>query len=154
MEQQTYLRLEHRGRTQNMGGAIAGDSWSRNSTRTDYTFEDLYIVKKDDCFTDVVPYSVTDGQTLFAVVAVYETGDSFGRDTAQPYHMATFKTRQEAEEFVNTILNSHNKKEREWPFSVELELHGQKATIQIPWAGYFEKLEELEIYPMTLKRWY
>ena len=102
----TKLNLEYDSQVTNLGGEDPDDSWSRDSTSTDYTFTHLKI--SDGYFTDTVPFDVNIGDTLYAVIAVYDTGDTFGSDTASPEHIATFKTKEEALDLIKQIGDLSN----------------------------------------------
>ena len=97
----TKLKLKYRTYTQNLGGSSPDDKWSRDSTKSEYYCESLTIT--DEYFTDVVPFDVNIGDVLYAVIAKYTTGDTFGSDTAEPEHIATFKTKIEALDLINQI---------------------------------------------------
>lgn len=109
------------------------DSWDRGDT--EFILHDI-IVRLDE--HGEFDLDVSAGDTVYAVVAVYDTGDTFGRDERRHSVMGLFDKVEDAEivhEKYKGFVPHHSRRERitAWGF-VHDEVH-----YYVPWLGYFER---------------
>lgn len=91
------------------------------------------------------------GQNAFVVWAVYSTGDSFGRaECSSSEVFGIFEDYKSASE-LKEALRSFNKRRKGTRLDVTTS-DGQKFTDYVPWTGYFESIEYVEITLVTVKK--
>ena len=125
------------------------DPWDRANTSTDYTFNGTFSAKKDgyaDVFMAEAPVL---GRQYYAVVAIYSTGDSFGHDQGGCLEwLGLYNTCEEAYK-VEHIVNSHSSKDvLKYP-------DGEGNIVEmshVPWEGYFEDLDSVQVVPVTCRQ--
>jgi hypothetical protein len=132
------------------------DSWDRDNTAmavdevTVYKYYDEHQTKRywyPELEVDAQP-----GDTVFVVILRYSTGDTFGNDDGQYDVADVFKTEIEAMELQNAF-NQYKPDYTNWgsnkstPFTIEF--NGKE--YRIPWAGYFEQYESVDIYPCMIR---
>ena len=120
-----YLKVNVKESSTNLGGFDPEDGWSRDSTEGDAWVESAWISNLDgyNCISfvdDLVP-----GETVYVILAVYGTGDSFGSDGGQYEVMDA--SRDEV-----YILE-------------KLESLKEDGSYAVPWNGYFNWLQELKL---------
>lgn len=100
------------------------------------------------------------GEIVYLVVVRYTTGCTFGSVQGCWEIINAYKTQEEANAIANVIeeddkaekLYEHQYKEHQYngkPKPEELVLK-YKGSDYVPWRGYFEALEEVEIHPMVV----
>lgn len=126
------------------------DSWDRDNT--DGQIQGVYAYH----VTDSEPKSyfgmgfgegtydvdASPGDVVHVVIAQYSTGDTFGRDGCQISVMDVFKDNFEAVSLYKTLRD------------VGKRDHGVKHNgreYYIPWTGYFESLEDLDIRTLVVQ---
>lgn len=121
-----YLDFTVNVHSWSIGGEIEGDRWSRDSTEATVSIEDVCFLRDEDGYQRLgTKQHIVAGDRVYLVYAVYTTGDSFGSDGGNVELLSVFKDRAEAEE-----SKEHYSKVRDY---------------SVPWNGYFESLDELEI---------
>jgi hypothetical protein len=141
----------------------AQDSWDRGDTSTDWT---IHGIKSSRASYDlIVPFDVKFGKRYHLLYAIYSTGDSFGHneracfeaigvyeDTAESLAMAfENKRRIEGHYYVygrsaQFLPDPPSVEDYPEQFSITLlNSKGEEFKMHVPWCGYFESLEELEI---------
>lgn len=87
---------------------------------------------------------VRPGDVVYAVVASYTTGDTFGREGGQAKVLDFFQDPDQAER-----LRDVAKENEAYNFDFEGE------TYYAPWIGYFENLDKLEVWACSIRpdRW-
>ena len=125
--------------------AESDDQWDRDDTSTSWSVYGLVIsdnkptgygseeidVPDDFCKVDDI---------LYAVYAVYSDGDSFGRDDGHNLEFIMAYKSKEAAEKAKKILESC----KDYNCEIELE-NGKTLTFGIPWNGYFESLDYINV---------
>lgn len=81
------------------------------------------------------------GDTVHVVVAVYSTGDTFGRDGGQTQVLDAFTDVDKA----NALRSKAASVSEEFNFT-----HDGKA-YPAPWVGYFEHLDSVEVWGVEVK---
>lgn len=124
------------------------DQWDRDDTYTSWTFESCTTAKTHP---DVLGYfndHPNDGQELYLVSVIFNTGDSFGHEEAGSIeHILVYESLQDAKEAVKLIEQSKNSHKVVIPNGI-----GSNTRITYcPWVGYFESIHSIEIYPFTFK---
>ncbi len=121
----TFLKIEVNTEKYNIGGYDPDDSWSRDSYDGGAWVESVQLADKDGYNHWDTIEDVSVGDFVWVVLAVYSTGDSFGKDGGQCEIFLVTKNREEA----------YAKKE----FLEQVEDYS------VPWFGYFESLQEIKI---------
>lgn len=114
------------------------DSWDRGDTSTDWYFGPAVVVSKDKSWDECVDFDIASGQKFYVVVAVYDTGDSFGWDKNGQYTVVdTFTDRELAEKCEAAC------------YMKEVSYTKQNGELVCgscaPWNGYFENLSYVTI---------
>lgn len=122
------------------------DSWDRGTTATEIT--NVRAVEAEEEYasyrTVIADLPVESGDTVYAVIVRYSTGDTFGNDTGQYRVMDVFATEDEAQELSKAVLdqtrNAHNDR------LVPYELTHNDKTYYTDWFGYFEQFESVGVH--------
>lgn len=93
------------------------------------------------------------GDTVYAVVADYESGCTFGRDGGHASVLDFFATGEEAKALADAALKPDGKEDR-WGRSVDrfdysFDFNGE--TYHRAWVGYFESLNSLDVWECRIK---
>ena len=129
------------------------DEWDRGDTMTDWSFDEIYFGKsyKDqkshDDLSIVISNEDYNNKNLKVVIAIWSSGDSFGHDeNGSAEIMSVHKTLDEAEKASDIIRNSSSSYfDDKTPIGGADLGNGYKLPGYIPWDGYFESLEKVEI---------
>lgn len=123
------------------------DSWDSGDTEGRVTDVIAYIESRTDRShyggSVCVDLDVPLGGTVYAVVADYSSGDTFGRSGGHASVLDAFATKDEAEALADALTV-----EGDWSYSVE---HNGKRYYRA-WAGYFEELNDLAVWTCTVRR--
>lgn len=133
--------------------ATPGDSWSRDSTDGHVSNVEAYMETNDSrtyygdsCGKDLPGVRV--GDTVYAVVVEYETGDSFGRDGGQAKVLDVFTDSESAQDLANHICNYHSADDRDFSFTFgDTEYYAS-------WKGYFESFKSCDVWQIVVKTYY
>lgn len=122
------------------------DQWSRASTHTDHNIVSFKVHPESHYSDIMVPYEPERGVDYYLLYTVYSTGDSFGHDSGNCVEYIGLYTKEElhiAKENERRI-EAHNCGNREtklqllMPNTADFRMH-------IPWHGYFESLDYVNI---------
>ena len=117
----------------------------------------LQEVKDDEYFDIAIPFKLEKDTPYCLVMGVYSTGDSFHQETGVVEYVDVFRTLRAAQTCKDT-LEQHDKQYQtdkityEDSLSVKL-IRDDNSTYDfyVPWTGYFETLEYVEIVGVYLK---
>ena len=136
MESDTYY---------NEDGDESGEPWSyRGTTTTDWRFE---RVTRTDSAPDMLMYLgldeplPNDGETLYAVYGIYDTGDSFGTDYSKYCEGFVVYRDHAVAKAAAEILN----KTKAYTTALPTGVGDHTVNVHVPWVGYFESLARVEI---------
>jgi hypothetical protein len=117
------------------------EEWgSRGDTSTTWVFE--YLTKGSEV---PVSFDPVNGKTYYAVIAIYSTGDSFGHDDASSCEVLDiYETAESAGEAIKSLVTHGGKMIMSFTMS-----NGSTVTNYCPWLGYFDRLNGIEVYPLT-----
>jgi hypothetical protein len=135
--------------TYNTSEADPDDSWDRPDTEQSIVgwhaeVTDLSADKNRYYWSESATAEVDDDATeVYVVVAQYSTGDTFGNDSGQIYLADVFDDENDARDLLDKFKEHDTRYDyrKVVPFSFN---HNGKE-YSIPWAGYFEHLENLHI---------
>lgn len=88
------------------------------------------------------------GDTVYAVIAQYSTGDTFGRSEGLVSVMDAFSDLDEAKNLVEQLTRKPDKKDKGRITEFERTVNGKK--YYLPWVGYFEHLDMLRVHAVTV----
>lgn len=128
------------------------DDWDRDNTGQTINSVKVYAGEQDSSgwaswgYPEVDP-DVEMGDKVYVVILRYSTGDTFGHDDGEHAVADVFKYKEDALDLKSwfegwNIPYSIGKPPKVVPF--EDEFAGK--TYRIPWAGYFEVFEGVEVY--------
>lgn len=139
------------------------DKWSRQSTDTKWSFSHAIVTYE---YTDANLYLTDDEEIpglLYLVSVIYNTGDSFGRDIGkQIEHLAVYVNYEDALNLQKLVIEQdeackkynrgrYGSNKSRTKFEDTLMIPNGNGTetklAYIPWHGYFESLNSVEIYP-------
>jgi hypothetical protein len=130
--------------------------WDRDDTREEHTILGAEQVT-DGCHDFEVTH-VKDGDTLYFVYALYNTGDSFGSSENLLCQLALLKHLEDAE-YLQELLRKDYQTYREKgnydykPLKVTYPKSGFTENIGTgTWKGYFESLNGFEIAPVEVRK--
>lgn len=115
------------------------DRWDRDDTAGDITIQGINIVDKASYKDIDVPIEVTEGEIYYLLWADYNTGDSFGHDGNQFEAIDLFTT-SKAAYLARRQLLAANKSS-----GIYTRDDGTNIQIYLPWEGYFESLNDLNV---------
>lgn len=150
--------------TQVVRTADTTDEWDKDDTETITTVlgvETEETTRENEMYCDIaVPFKVVSGKDYYLVFVVYSTGDSFSHEDGVVNYIDLFETREKAEKLAQIIQEhySYCSNEQRWQdkkkkppkgyseFSLQyLNEEGQQMTLGVPWTGYFERLQGINV---------
>lgn len=149
----TYLRVNSEYREYITRHATE-DQWDRDDTARDWHFRNVYIVDKNAAFDLVVPFDLKPGDDVWVVLAIYSTGDSFGRDDRYSVeYIDGFMDKHKARDCARAVeatekrWDDHTDKDANW-----IREDGSAGKLEyVPWNGYFESLDNVECLYLEVK---
>jgi hypothetical protein len=138
--QMSFLKLEYKSYTDVTREADFEDEWNHDSTSTNWIFNNLKLLDRDEYGLVSVDYEVKKGDTLYPLIAVWSTGDSFGNDDGAQMEMFTvYRTYEEADKAKKIMEKAGNSSCK------ILDGDGKEIEFYPPWVGYFESLDYIDI---------
>lgn len=143
-----YFTIEKKTYCHNLGGWDADDEWSRDSYAEDHYILGIKEAKKGAYFD--LPLEDGEGP-IYLLYAIYDTGDSFGRDEGKFEAVMLHRNLEVAQRNKKLIEEHYRKYKEDYSFSdgaFSLKLFtdsGKEFEISVPWTGYFEVLTNVEI---------
>jgi hypothetical protein len=129
------------------------DSWSRDST-------DGRVTNVWASYTDeeprswgesiIIPEPENFNGTLFAVVADYSSGDTFGRDGGHSQVLDAFADNETAEALAYIALEH---KRDGWRVDYDYSFTFRDKEYRRDWWGYFESLNSLDVWEIQVKKY-
>ena len=131
------------------------DQWDRDDTDASWEFNHVTIASENGWFDLTVPFDVKKGDDVWVVVAIYSTGDSFGRDDrACAEYIDAFLDKHKARECRDAIEKTRKSwddredKKAEW-----IREDGSVGKLDyVPWNGYFEHLDDVECVYLEVRK--
>lgn len=121
----------------------------RPDTRTTWDFGSFHVEDSADSTDDMTVHlddRLAEADVLYAVIAIWSTGDSFGREVQGSAEIIsvhdTPESAQEASKIIYASRSSYGRPEPTLP--VELP-DGYQLSGYIPWNGHFDTLEYVDI---------
>ena len=102
-----------------------------------------------DSIVKQFPDDVTVGTTLYAVVADYSSGSTFGRDGGHAQVLDAFTSVSEAESLRDAALVTRDS--GSWRKDYDYSFTWGEHEYSRGWAGYFEHLNSLDIWQIVVK---
>lgn len=136
----TYLKFEVDQRSWNVGGHDPDDEWSRDSYDGEASVVSAQLAKVDGYDTLGTEHNFNVGDVCYLVWAQYSTGDTFGRDGGKYELLEVWPTREKAEE----------RKKFYEELTDERSLDVGQAIGYVPWLGYFESLDYVEVKALVV----
>lgn len=131
----SFLKLEYENYTDVTREADSEDEWDRGSTSTNWIFNNLKVIDRDNCDSVSVDYEVKKGDTLYPLIAVWSTGDSFGNDDGAQMEMFTvYRTYEEADKAKKIMEKAGNSSCK------ILDGDGKEIEFYPPWVGILNLL--------------
>jgi len=127
--------------------ADTDDEWDRGDTHTSWTFGDAYVSddKKYGEYIEV-DFDVKRGDTVYLIGVIWSDGDSFGHDDCSRFELfAAYKDKDKALEAVKILEDTST---GSWDKKIKLP-DGYELTY-IPWNGYFESLDSVELFERVI----
>lgn len=130
------------------------DEWDRDDTDRENSIEG--ISKTGGYLDGTVSFDLVPDKPYYLLYGIYSTGDSFGHDSGR----IEFVDLYESEAFAKDMqkrLETHDQKNsgynvRNPQWSVKLKTEsGKRYDFHVPWLGYFEALEYVEIKEVYLQ---
>ena len=151
------LLIDFESRGGSTGGHDPNDSWSRDSTWTEWTAPNTAQLVDESrsgfyvTDTEEVGDDIHIGDIIHMVWVQYSTGDSFGRDEGA-YHeiIGLYKTAELADKARKAIEDDRNKPYEFGDGGNRCEVptfdgSGTRPVATFSWKGYFESLDRVEV---------
>jgi hypothetical protein len=134
----------------------------QGTTDEDHNLLGLIPVEDGQYFDMIVPFDLVAGEDYFLVYGIYSTGDSFSNQNGKLELVDVYTTREKADRCVKSICEHnalsatpHMKKKgknRQYDeHGVQLKNDaGVKYKFGVPWTGYFESLQDVNIEVLQL----
>lgn len=122
------------------------DQWDRASTHTDHNIRGFNVFPNEQYSDISVPYNPEKDTDYYLLYVVYSTGDSFGHDSGNNVEYIGLYTEDElhiAKENERRIEAHDQKKKGNLKLLVPNK--NTEFDIFVPWHGYFESLDYIEI---------
>ena len=141
----TNLRVDRDSHTYVTRTAASDDRWDRDDTSTNHTVNGIRIVGDNDYCDVIIEDTVSPGESLWLVWAVYSTGDSFGHDDAANIEFVSAH-RDEGTARHNAGMLGSIARDADYGHRVKVLLDGGNTMdYTVPWLGYFESLDYVEV---------
>ena len=130
------------------------DEWDRGDTdgRVENVWAELVLDKKaNNWYNSELTKELDDvkpGDTVYAVVVDYASGDTFGRSGGYAQIMDVFKTFEEAEGLYRECT-AHQELGRERPITQGVSYGGQD--YYVAWDGFFESVNSMEVWHLVVR---
>jgi hypothetical protein len=135
-----YIKIINNSCTHVTRKSDPDDSWDRGNTDTYNDIQGIEIVEKDDWYDLETEFDLIKGREYYLVYCEYTTGDSFGSDGGRIDFIQLYKTLDKAEACIKDLRGSDDK------YSGKIIMESGRTLIYgIPWTGYFESLENLDV---------
>lgn len=119
-----------------------GEWREHNEVSVGETFTYTETTANDGRWYDMmVPFKPEADRPYYLIYGVYSTGDSFGSRSGVIHFVGLFENEEDATEIAKLI-------EKIDGYQYSINYKGQD--YHIPWTGYFESLERLEMKPIRL----
>lgn len=130
------------------------DSWDRANTQMEVvgvsaikTSKRIEIDKRGWYGVDVFDVEPNEQGFVYAVIARYSTGDTFGRDDGRVQVMDVFDNNENAAALTEALECSGTDKSQA---VVDFELNHAGREYYLPWVGHFEHLENVDVHPLRV----
>jgi hypothetical protein len=130
------------------------DSWDRANTATELkNVSAIVITKRVEVGyrgwygNDTFDVDANSGDLVYAVIARYSTGDTFGNDDGRVAVMDVFSNVEEAATLTEALECSERAKDSA---VVDFELKHGEREYYLPWVGYFEQLENVDVHAVRV----
>jgi hypothetical protein len=129
--------------------------YDRGEKYTEHSIRGFRIAKKSDCCDVFVNFMPKKNVPYYLLYAIYDTGDSFGRDCGKIEFFDLYANREPAEascKILNGFTSNQNHNERS-DYSVTIfddKFKPYKTTV--PWLGYFETLQNVYVETVYLEK--
>lgn len=135
--------------------ADSSDSWDRGDTEGHVAGVVAFELKDakrphvgtGSCGEKELPVRV--GSRVWAVVAQYSTGDTFGRDGGQAQLLDVFASEDEAEGLLKACEEWNAKPSEGW---IQAPFEYAGTAYYTAWTGYFESLDWIRVWPVVVGR--
>jgi hypothetical protein len=124
------------------------DEWDRGDSYTQWNVTGLKLDTKDSRRALPVDEDVEVGQTLYAVYAIYSTGDTFGHDEGACIELVSLHKTEEIT--LRNVIAIETGYKESGSLMIELD-NGEKISRYCPWDGYFESLDSVQIGEFTVE---
>jgi hypothetical protein len=139
-ENRAYFKVNVSGGCDPFWEGDSEDAYDRADTWTDHTLESVHASEVERYMdNEFISFPLVAGETVYVLHAQWSTGDSFGNDEGSGYEIVgVYKTLAEAEMDKATLEAADNNSYKPVTLLHDIPYH-------IPWHGYFESLDWLEI---------
>lgn len=135
-----YLHLRASGHTEVTREADPDDRWSAADTATSWSVGGITLSDHDGHYALPADFPVEVGDLVYAVYAVYSTGDSFHRAEGEYLEIISFHKNAAIAERNIAALSVHRGRDSDFKMLVEYD-SGAKVERHCSWVGYFESLD-------------
>ena len=150
MNQLTYLRLLYTEHSYYEDESDP-DEWSRPSSHTEREIEGLLLVDSDAYATAGIRGSVQAGEHIFALVAQWSSGDSFGMSYNCAVELINVYRSKSAADYAKKVLEETPDDTYDFKPVQYLDDAGNIINYTRPWTGYFDRLVSLEVYELPVE---
>lgn len=132
-----------------------GQKWGqRDCYAYSHTFHGIKVMGENE-YSDVeVGFPIEADKTYWLLYGTYQSGDSFGSDTGNLHIVDLYQNKYTADCNVKALRDSYEdyKKTHKIKLATLKMDNGDTITHYVPWCGYFERLEFLEVLPVSLNQ--
>lgn len=117
------------------------DRWDQGDTRA---INSIYGIMDGDGYSDfTVDFPIDDATTYYLLYAQYGTGGSFGYDNDQLEFIDLFRNARKARSAKRSLMMATGNS------GSYIRDNGKKITVHLPWRGYCEHLDYIEVLAVT-----
>lgn len=148
----SYLKVLYRNYSKEYPNEYNSEYYN---TSNNYDIYGLELTENNKYFDLTIEGNVERGDILYFVYGEYETGNSFHRETGCIEFIDVFREKQNAYDCQKELEN-HNKKHKSGIYDEDYfcQLKRENGTLyqySIPWNGYFERLNFIEVKELLVE---
>lgn len=148
----SYLNILYRNYSKEYPNEFNSEYYN---TSNDYNIYGLKLAENNKYFDITIEGNVERGDILYLVYGEYESGDSFHRETGCVEFVDVFRDKQNAYICQKELENHYKKHENEsYLDAFYCQLKRENGTLyqySIPWNGYFERLNFIEVVELLVE---
>lgn len=149
--EKTLIKILVSSHCEETSEADPNDDWDRPDTRTYHEVLGARLTRDTGEYVEGLRGSLQAGEKIYALIAIYSTGDSFGHDEDYGFEVVNIFRTKEAADYARKTLDEAPDNGYDFKPVQYLNTDGDLIDYHRPWTGYFERLTSLEVYELEVE---